>query len=116
MHRDRRLGDEETRRRKVVVSDKVSEWFPAPIVRVLQCNIPKFVLDESVFLIFLFPALVVCRRQLEAQPRCHDDNPRQSRNRNSAFQEDGHEAKPFHILIAHALGAGEGKLRVLYAI
>ena len=31
------------------------------------------------------------------------------------FQEEGHGAKPFHILIAHALGAGEGKLRVLYA-
>jgi len=47
---------------------------------------------------------------------CHDDNPRQSRDGSSVFQEEGHEAKPFYILIACALGAGEGKLRVLYAI
>jgi len=35
---------------------------------------------------------------------CHDDNPRQWRNRSIVFQEEGHEAKPFHILIAHAPG------------
>ena len=32
--------------------------------------------------------------------QCHDDNPRQSRARRSGFQEEGHEGKPFHILIA----------------
>jgi len=33
------------------------------------CNMPKLSLDESVFLIFLLPALVVGRRRLEAQSR-----------------------------------------------
>jgi len=49
-------------------------WQGQQIVRFKCRIIPKLVLDESVFLIFLFKALVVCWRQLEAQPRGSEES------------------------------------------